>query len=140
MERIVVGVDGSDESRAALRWALAEAQLRHASLEVVHVWEPAYAGAYPFAMPPYDVTAIEHGARTLVESMLEHEDLSGLGAPVVRTIVCGSAAAVLIERSAGAAIVAVGARGHGGFSRLLLGSTSTQLVHHARCPVVVVRH
>jgi nucleotide-binding universal stress UspA family protein len=139
MARVVVGIDGSDESRAALQWAVDEATLRGATLELVHAWSPPYVGAYPFAMPPFDVDALDAGANALVDSVLASTNTAGLRDPVTRTVVCGSAAAVLLERAEGASMVVVGARGRGGFSRLLLGSTSTQLVHHAPCPVVVVR-
>ena len=98
MQHIVVGVDGSDESRKALQWALDEARLRAATLEVVHVWTLPYAGSYPFAMPAFDSTELERGAVTLVEHMLTTVDTSGLGEPVRTTVLCGSAAAVLLEQ------------------------------------------
>ena len=128
MERIVVGVDGSEESRTALNWALDEARLHGASIEVVHVWYPPYAGNYPFAMPPYDTGELDKGAQALVAHMLETADTTGLAAPIETTIVCGAEAQVLLDRAEGAAMLVAGARGRGGFSRLLLGSVSTQLV------------
>ncbi len=139
MERIVVGVDGSDESRRALHWALAEARLRDAAVEVVHVWQQPYVGSYPFAMPPYDRGEMEQGAKALVDGMIADADTSGLPAAVTTTIVSGPAASVLLDRAEDATMLVTGARGRGGFSRLLLGSVSSQLVHHAPCTVVVVR-
>ncbi len=139
MNRIVVGVDGSDESRNALGWALDEARLRNAAIEVVHVWQPPYVGAFPFAMPPFDSAELDREAHALAEQMVGAADTSGLAAPVAITVMCGSAASVLLERAEDAAMVVVGARGRGGFSRLLLGSVSSQLVHHATSAVVVIR-
>ena len=139
MERIVIGIDGSDESRNALKWALDEARLRRASIEVVYAWQPPYAGGYPFAMPPYDDAGLDKDAHALVEHMLGQADTTNLVEPVQTTVVCGSASAALLERAEDATLLVVGARGRGGFSRLMLGSVSSQLVHHAPCAVVVVR-
>jgi nucleotide-binding universal stress UspA family protein len=139
---IVVGVDGSDSSRAALRWAYDEAAHHGAFITAVSCWHPA---ALPMA-PPYGslppegyVIQPERDALDLLERFVA--DLDVRTPPVdVRTLVeQGNPAQVLIERSEEADLVVVGSRGHGGFVGMLLGSVSHHLVAHAECPVVVVR-
>ncbi|MEO7753471.1 MAG: universal stress protein [Terracoccus sp.] len=138
--RIVVGVDGSDPSLAALRWAQHLATLSSTTVLVVAVWEPATAfglvGAGWGAVPPdWDI----EGATRLA---LEESVVAALGddAHGVETRVeQGSPAQVLIELSADAQMLVVGSRGHGGFASLLLGSVSGACVEHAACPVLVVR-
>ena len=139
---IIAGVDGSDESRAALQWAYDEAAHHGASLTVVMTWHPP---ALPQS-PPYGALTEKD-----YESQPRLEALGVLDAMVaelekrtpevdVRTAIEeGSPARVLIERSKGADLVVVGSRGHGGFAGMLLGSVSQHLVTHAECPVVVVR-
>lgn len=148
MGTIVVGVDGSPGSLAALRFALAEARLRDATVVAVHAWVfPLVEGPEPFLLelpgPQVDtlaqVTAAvalqseERLGRALQEVAREAE-----GVEVERRVTEGNAAAVLIEASKDAELLVVGSRGLGGFSRLLLGSVSRQCVSHASCPVVVV--
>jgi nucleotide-binding universal stress UspA family protein len=141
--RIVVGVDGSPASRAALEWAVAEARLRHATLEVVHAWEfPAfvlttYGGATLPVVAPED---LERAARELVARTVA--GMAGAD-PVLRletTVVRGHPANTLVEAAKGADLLVVGSRGHGGFTGMLLGSVSNHVAHHATCPVVIVRH
>ena len=138
MSTIVVGVDGSDGSARALRWALDEAREWQATVEAVHAWSPPYAGigvesGWAMADP-----VLEEAATTLLAEAVDAADTGGLPEPVVRTVRCGHPAATLIEVAADADLLVVGSRGLGGFGRLLLGSTSTQVAHHAPCPVVVV--
>ena len=138
---IVVGVDGSPGSRAALRWAIAEARLRNSTVEATITWQtPTYAYTGVAVMPPID--ELGEAAKAAVEDTIAAEiaELSGDAASVeVRPIVVeGPAAAVLIERSADAELLVVGSRGFGGFRGLLLGSVSHQCASHAHCPVVVV--
>lgn len=135
---IVVGVDGSEPSRRALRWALTEASLRSAPLFAVHGWSvpPVLTGTLPSAYPPADV--FEKGARLLVDAEL---DRAGREAPEVVVdgrSVCASGAAALIDASAGASMLVVGSRGRGRMTGLILGSVSHQVANHAHCPVAVV--
>ena len=151
MGRIVVGVDGSEGSRRALRWAAREASMRGAPLEVVHVYETERVSptfAYDETMDPAvwqkareDVEAAarrgaEHAQR-LVDTLVAELD-DGVTAEGV-AIEGARAAEVLIERSRGAELLVVGSRGRGGFTSLLLGSVSQQCAHHAQCPVVIIR-
>ncbi len=141
MGTIVVGVDGSEGSWDALRWALDEARLRQATLRAVHAWTfPSLSGVPGFA-PAIDADLL-HELREAGEGILEHA-LSEAGAEaagflVERVVVEGSAARVLVEAAVDADLLVVGTRGHGGFRGLLLGSVSQQCAHHARCPVVIV--
>lgn len=137
MRRIVVGVDGSAGSRQALAWAVEEARLRGATLDVVHAWHEPYVGGYPYTLVSYDPGEWEASARELLRKVLAEVDTAGI--TVEKVVVHGLAARSLIEAAKGADLVVVGTRGLGGFSGLLLGSVSSHVVHHAPCPTVVVR-
>jgi len=140
--RIVVGVDGSESSRAALRWAYDEAASHGASLTVVTAWHPPplpQISPYGSLPPGGYFDQPKHNALALLDGLT-----AGLGDKRprvdVRTVVEeGNPVQVLIEQSAGADLVVVGSRGHGGFAGMLLGSVSHHLVAHSNCPVVVVR-
>ena len=141
---IVVGVDFSEGAKAALRFGLAEAKLRHATLRVVHAWQFDYIrvsgieGFYTTIEP--DLSDVRRAAETALEAILaeivsdEHE------VEVVPVVVEGAAATVLVAESQDAELLVVGSRGHGGFAGLLLGSVSQQCAHHAACPVVIIPH
>ena len=138
---VVVGVDGSDEAKAALRFALEEASLRGATLRIVHVWTlPTAPGAFGIAAPP-SADYLEH-LRAEAERVVDHvlsEVPAGDRPPIERRVVQGAPSPVLIEASQDADLLVVGSRGRGGFAGLLLGSVSQQCAHHATCPVVIVR-
>lgn len=141
MKQIVVGVDGSECSQRALRWAHAEAREHGAELVVVTAWTPQPPSpASPGLMfvPDTDVQPDELAGNVLgdaLASLSEGADVSAVRREVIR----GGAAKVLIDLSADADLVVVGSRGHGAFSGMLLGSVSQHLVSHASCNVVVVR-
>lgn len=137
MERIVVGIDGSETAHRALAWAVAEARLRQAQLDVVHAWQvPGVVGGQ-YALP-YDPQPFEEAARSTLADAIKGRDVSGLPGEVRPVLVCAGAAAAILQASEGADLVVVGSRGLGGFKELLLGSVSHQVAHHARCPVVIV--
>ncbi|MGI9623133.1 MAG: universal stress protein [Acidimicrobiales bacterium] len=140
--RIVVGVEGSGGAKAALRWAIAEARHRQASVEVV----TAYSNTYVPASPDFNYVPLDpHDLESEVEKMQGYvidEVLADLGAcevEIVRVIKRGRAADILIEAAQGADMLVVGSRGRGGFRGLLLGSVSQRIAHHGDCPVVIVR-
>jgi nucleotide-binding universal stress UspA family protein len=142
IELIVVGVDGSDSSRAALHWAYDEATHHGATLSVVSTWHPA---AMPMT-PPYGSLPPEgyadqpkQEALDLLERLIAALEARKPAVDVRTLIAEGNPAEVLIERSKEADLMVVGSRGHGGFRGMLLGSVSQHLVAHAHCPVVVVR-
>jgi nucleotide-binding universal stress UspA family protein len=138
--RIVVGVDDSAGAAAALRWALDEARLRQATLDVMHAWQPFIPMTLPGAVtsePGRD--NLEAAARNLVTKVVD--DVVGPGDPPVTVRVEigeGSPADVLVKVAGDADLSVVGSRGRGGFAGLLLGSVSQQVAHHAPCPVAIV--
>lgn len=135
--RVVVGVDSSQVARTALRWAVEEARLRHAELEVIHSWHLPYSGAYPFAITT-DPAPFEEEAVALVDAELSAVDTSGLAGPVQRKVCVEAARSALLEASQSADLVVLGSHGVGGFRGMLLGSVSHALAQHAACPVLVV--
>jgi nucleotide-binding universal stress UspA family protein len=135
--RIVVGVDGSASSKAALRWALRQAHLTGAVVEAVTAWQ--FPVVYGYPAPMMDGVDFKGLATQVVKDAIA-EAGSGDGAdPIYYKVVEGNAAAALLTESAGADLLVVGSRGHGGFVEALLGSTGQHCVHHARCPVVMIR-
>ncbi|MDO8362539.1 MAG: universal stress protein [Actinomycetota bacterium] len=137
ISRIVVGVDGSDDSLAALMWATEEALRTGAELVLVHGWVYPYVGTRTGISEPRDEMRLD-AMRTLEASALR----AGEVAPAVRCqsiITEESPAKAIIDAAADADLVVVGSRGHGGFTALLLGSVSRTVVQHSPCPVVVVR-
>jgi nucleotide-binding universal stress UspA family protein len=136
---IVVGIDGSEHSKAALRWAVEEARLRHARVRAVHAW-----WIYPMLGPDDQHAAdrTERGGEEAAERVRAFvaETLGDTDVEVISVAVQGAqASAALVEAAKDADLLVVGSRGAGGFSGLLLGSVSQQCTHHARCPVVIVR-
>jgi nucleotide-binding universal stress UspA family protein len=137
--RIVVGIDGSEGSRAALDWALREAELRGAEIEAVLAFD--YELAWIDVAGDAQAAFMEH-ATTRARDMLHDILGSALADPcpvTVRPVVMeGPAAVVLMEAARNAELLVVGTRGRGGFAGLLLGSVSQRCAEHAPCPVVVV--
>lgn len=144
MNMIVVGVDNSPGAKAALRFALDEARLRHATLRAVHAWQFGYIGAPGIeatsTMLGAELDDVRRGAEAALERTLREAipDTGDVG--LERRVVEGAAAPVLIDESRGADLLVVGSRGLGGFRGLLLGSVGQQCAHHAACPVVIVPH
>jgi nucleotide-binding universal stress UspA family protein len=133
---IIVGFDGSEESKRALAWAVRLGRLTDCDVEAVTAWEfPADYG-YAFSLVDWDPDvdpAREFDAA--VQDLFPEEKPSRLTLSVHK----GDPAQVLIDKSHGAAMLVVGTRGRGGFSSLLLGSVSSKCIHHSSCPVLVVR-
>jgi len=127
--RIVVGFDGSKGAIKALEWAADEARRREASLAVVRAWTPGEYGTY-------------EEMEQLVRDALPGEVSAILPADPARSVELvvrkGTPAKVLLHEARDADMLVVGSRGHGGFTGLLLGSVSQQLVTHAGAPVVVI--
>ena len=136
--RIVVGVDGSDTSRRAFQWAVDSGRLQHKEVEAVLAWGYFHSVGDPFVSIAFASDPLPVAARRLIDSIVEDTDTSGLPAPVIRTMASGGAAAAILDAAENADLVVVGSRGLGGFARLALGSVSYQIVHHAKCPVIVV--
>ncbi|MBB4984829.1 universal stress protein [Streptomyces nymphaeiformis] len=135
---VVVGVDGSPASYAALRWAVRQARETGASLDVVGVHD--VPGATGWSAPPVDAAFdAEQATKAVSEELGSVLPPRGEVPPVEQHVLRGDPAEVLIEASAGADLLVVGSRGRGGFASLLLGSVSQQRAVHASCPVVIVR-
>ena len=170
--RIVVGVDGSAGSLAALKWAMHEARLRgstvHAVLGWIHhptwgysgsggMFPPGYqpsGGALPgelepsLAPPPDTIPIVDEAAKGAVDDVLNKaveqalsEDARSGQEPVIITseVIQGHAARVLVDAAGESDLLVLGARGHGGFVGILVGSVTQHVVSQARCPVVVVQ-
>ncbi len=133
-ERIVVGVDGSEQSQLALRWAAQLAPCLDCRIEAVVAWR--FPAAYGFAIP--DGWDPQHDAQTSLEDAVDAA-FDG-DRPIELKLLArqGLPAKVLLDASVGARMLIVGSRGHGGFTGLLLGSVSSVVAEHARCPVLVV--
>ncbi|USX54398.1 universal stress protein [Lentzea sp. HUAS12] len=134
---VVVGLDGSESARGAVRWAAGEAARRGACLRIVHA-------ELPLPMDALDLSgsarrALHDEAVRWVESAIETAGETAPGVGVQVRIQVGSAAALLERESGSAALVVVGSRGLGGFAGLVLGSVAVTLSGRALCPVVVVR-
>lgn len=146
--RIVVGVDDSLEAAAALRWAICEAELRDATLEVVHAWTfvpvttPGDAGLVP--VPWSENVEVLDASRRAAEDLASRVVAEVAGpTPAVElsvSVVEGPAADVLRAAATGADLVVVGNRGRGNLISAILGSVSSDLADEAPCPVVIVRN
>jgi nucleotide-binding universal stress UspA family protein len=134
---IVVGVDGSPGSLAALRFAVDEARLRGVPLTVLSAWSFPVAGDVPGGLMPVLTTDFAADAAEVLDEVLAQVDATGV--TIERVVVEGGAARRLLEAARGAEMLVVGSRGRGGFAGLLLGSVSQQCAHHAPCPVAIVR-
>jgi nucleotide-binding universal stress UspA family protein len=141
MPGIIVGVDGSEHSRHALEWAIREAAVRHAPLTVLTV-QQAVAGSWGGpVLDPGDQDLAEKArevAQEETDRTLEKINPELRPSSVSVRAVNGLPAEVLLEAAADADMLIVGCRGTGGFKRLPMGSVSTQVTHHAHCPVVVI--
>jgi len=143
METILVGVDGSAPAQRALEFAAQEAELRAARLRVVSAWEipPAvYGGGFAPALDQDALDAFREHAETIVREAIDTVERLHPTLQVEGTTPEGQPAQALLHEATEATLIVVGNRGRGGFSSLLLGSVSQQVVHHAPCPVIVVPH
>ena len=135
--RVVVGVDGSPQSRRALRWAAQEAKLRNAHLSVIHAYSLPHLGAEQ-ALSTEVIARVQREAKDLVENEVDELGEMAAGLDVSCAAAEGGPAQVLLEVAREADLLVVGSRGRGGFTALLLGSVSQQCAHHTACPVVIV--
>jgi len=133
-----VGIDGSEPSRQALRWATEQAGLTGATVEAVGVWEYPATYAWGTVAVVDSAELADACERNLVDTVAE---VCGdqPSVTVDSEVVMGHPAYELVQHAKGADLLVVGSRGHGGFVGALLGSVGQYCVHHATCPVVVVR-
>lgn len=142
---VIVGVDGSPSSMAAVEWAARDAEMRNVALKVVHVVAPIVTGAQGWSGLPIPADyaqlqeeqaaqAIEQAHLTAVTAAPSHADR------ISSEILHEPTVPAMLELSKHAEMVVVGRRGHGGVEQVLLGSVSTGVAHHAHCPVAVIHH
>jgi nucleotide-binding universal stress UspA family protein len=141
MPGITVGIDGSHDAHRALEWSMREAAARHVLLTVLTVHDVPVSGwtGAPIILPA-DEPVLEKLRQAAEEAVAKAAAQLGESKPASVRVraVNGFPAQELIEASRDADLLVVGSRGGGGFSRLLLGSISDHVAHHAHCPVVVV--
>ena len=141
MSGITVGIDGSSHSTRALEWAVNEAAVRHAPLTVLTVHLVLQSGwtGNPITFPK-DAEELEKERQAAEEMTLKVTSQLGEARPASVKVraVSGFPSQELIKASGEADLLVVGSRGAGGFAKLVAGSVSNQVVHHAHCPVVVV--
>jgi nucleotide-binding universal stress UspA family protein len=133
---VVVGVDGSPSSRAALDLAFEAAALRGVPLKAVHAWSDLpVTTVWELTTDWHSIQQYESEElnQWLADGRARHPDVS-----VEEVVVRDGAAHILLEHARTAQLIVVGSRGRGGFRGLLLGSTSQAMIHHAACPVAVV--
>jgi len=134
--RIVVGVDGFEPSTPALLWAIHQAKLTGAVVEAVTAWHiPAGTGL----VPPADMPDYQDDARAVLCEAITEMAAIDPDVQVCPRVVEGRAGQVLVHAAEGADLLVVGSRGHSGFAEALLGSVGQFCVHHAPCPVVIMR-
>ncbi len=138
---IVVGVDGSQASQDALVWAVRQADQTGASIDAVIAWHnPVVIGGMPYG-PVAVLEQSDFGrfAETTLKTSIRAVVNADCPVPVRPVVRQGNAAQVLVDAAKGADLLVVGSRGYGGFAEALLGSVSQHCVHHAPCPVVIIR-
>ena len=139
--KIVVGVDGSPSSRAALRWAIRQAALTGGTVEAIMAWHiPSAVSGYAWA--PIVVDEAENlaaDAQKALDAVISDEVTPIDRHRVTTRVGSGHPADVLLAAADGADLLVVGSRGHGSFADALLGSVGQYCVHHAHCPVLIMR-
>ena len=141
--RVVVGVDGSPSSRAALRWAVHYAALNGGTVDAIMARQvPVTNMIGGFGQTPVEVNdekVIADEAQRALDAIISEEVKADDRNLVRARVFEGHPAEALVQASDGAELVAVGQRGLGGFTGMLLGSVSEHLVHHANSPVLIFR-
>jgi nucleotide-binding universal stress UspA family protein len=136
--RIVVGVDGSDSSKAALAWAVRQAALTGAVVDAVCAWQIPMAYGYGYTMT-LAIPDLEKGAASELDQVIAAVAGPAPGVEIRPHVVQEHPARALLDCAKGADLLVVGNRGHGGFAEALLGSVGQYCVQHASCPVVIIR-
>ena len=138
---IVVGVDGSDNSKKATEWAFAEAHARGAGVLAIHTWmDPeVQAAAAGVILSDADMDRLSQEQKNLLTEALDPAHERWPNVPVETLVTEDRPTRVLVEKSAEAQLVVVGSHGRGAFTGMLLGSTSRSLLQASLCPVMVVR-
>lgn len=137
LKRVVVGIDGSENSHRAVRWAL-ENVPESLPVKVISAWDTPVLYGYDPMVP--DSVAYEDAARKRLDSVCDVLGGSGVDCDRLETVtVRGDPRTVLDRASESADLLVIGSHGHGGIIHLMMGSVAASLVHHPKCPLVVVR-
>lgn len=136
---IVVGVDDSPSSEPALRWAAAEAALREVPLTIVYAIPPML-GNWSVVPAPEGLLDWQRqtGEKILRDAEQRARTATGAAVPIATELADAPPATALVEMSKQALMIVAGSRGRGAFTRTVLGSVSTALLHRAHCPVAVI--
>jgi nucleotide-binding universal stress UspA family protein len=137
MNEFVVGVDGSDDSRMALRWAAAAADAAGRRVRAVQSWIHPRSAVFPIGPAPLSTEEMDEQTQQAITGLVT--DTLGSSATVTSQVLRGPPAAALLQTVSPDSVLVLGSRGLGGFAGLLLGSVSQECVEYASCPVVVVR-
>nr|WP_272954985.1 universal stress protein [Kribbella shirazensis] len=139
-DEIVVGVDGSELSMAAIGFAFRYAEVMGGSVTALMAWhDPQSTGPGDIVPAVYDIDALEQDSAAVLGETLAGQAVDHPGVKATENLVRGPAANVLVDASRRARLLVVGSRGRGRFLGLMLGSVSRAVLHHAQCPVAVVR-
>ena len=141
IDRIVVGVDGSESSAAALRFALDEARAHGAGVEVVAAWSfpPTMAAEWTGGEIEGVAEGLERSAQRILAEAVAELGSAAEGVEIEAVVRQGPPAEVLLSEAESADLLVVGSRGRGGFKGLVLGSVSQQAAYHATCPITIVK-
>jgi nucleotide-binding universal stress UspA family protein len=134
--RIVVGVDGFESSKAALRWAIHQARLTGAAVEAITAWHVPVGTSW---IPAPDMPDYQDDAAAVLTEALNEISTVDPDVQVCPRVAEGRAGQVLVEAADGAELLVVGSVGHAGLTEALLGSVGQYCAHNASCPVVIVR-
>ena len=138
---ILVGVDGSPESKVAVDWAARDAAMHRAPLKLVHILNPPVVMTFPeVPLPPGYLQWQEESGQEILDAAVRTAAEATRDHPIEITseMVAGPTVPTLVEQTKDVGLVVVGCRGRGALARSLLGSVSTGLAHHAHCPVAVI--
>ncbi|GGU50474.1 universal stress protein [Lentzea flava] len=136
---VVVGVDGSAAAQEALRWAVEDARRRGSRVDAISAWHPDYGIVIGPVPAEIGMRISPEAMRSAQQSVLDRA-VEGLeGVEIRRVLVEGDPRTILTDASKDAELLVVGSRGHGPLAEAILGSVSSYCVHHASCPVVVIR-
>jgi nucleotide-binding universal stress UspA family protein len=140
MDEFVVGLDGSDQSRLALRWAASVAERRNVPLCIFASW--TYSGTAILQPSSQPLESAEDMDRRTLDDLTAVVDKELGELPPFANVAAlrGPPAAALIQRVDDSSVLVLGSRGRGGFAGLMLGSVSRECIEHAPCPVVLVQH
>jgi nucleotide-binding universal stress UspA family protein len=138
MDELVVGLDGSEESRRALRWAVAVAEQANVPVRAVQAWSYPAATVLPWAPPLPSGEEMDEATEASLREIVS-ETLGSVPDALRLRVERGDPAAALIKGVSPESVLVMGTRGRGGFTGMVLGSASRTCVEHAPCPVVLVR-